>query len=214
MSPVTKSARSAASKKTSARALRTAPAPRKVNSAKAAVPAAIVNTAPPVSDREAQLRQSMAADFKREFLAAGFPMTDDFALELATEAASAIAAATTTVNIEVELLRQALDQVRLATAVLQHERITALSRLREERRVIRRALALAAGNEALLMVLAARSREIDEQILSRPAQTGHELAARITLVIDALNDGDDACSVLPILASCRTDAGRCTPSAG
>lgn len=199
MSPLTKSAHKAASRRTGARTL---PNPRKAKPARAAL-VAIVNTAPPVSAFESRLRQSMAADFEREFQAAGLPMTGDFAMELATEAAGLIAAVG--LNLDAELPRLK-DVHRQVTAIQGRNSITALSRLIEERRAIRNALNLTAGNDALISALEERSRELDDLIVNSPAWTGSELAAKLNMAIDALNEGEGADSVLPILNSCRFDS--------
>jgi hypothetical protein len=178
--------------------------------ARPAIPVAIVNTAPPataintapnVSAREAELLHSMAADYQQQMQAAGFPVSYEFAVEIWTEAARMIAA----VDAKVESLRRRLGAVRLMDA-LESTPTGGLALLLEERCAITEALDLTSGSEALITALAARSLELIEQIINSPARNGAELAAKLSVAIDALNEGEDADSVLPILASCRNDS--------
>jgi hypothetical protein len=192
--------------------------------ARPTIPAAIVNTAPPaaaiktvpkVSAFEMELRQSMAADFQQQMEAAGFPVSEAFALEIWTEPASAIAAIGTksaavdtkiaALGTKVESLRRSLGAVHLMDA-LESTPTGALALLIKERRAVAECVDITTADEAVRDALAEHGAELDRKIARTPAANGRELAAKMGIALEMIADGDSGQHVVALLEAIRGDA--------
>jgi hypothetical protein len=217
-----------ASKKTSARAFRAQKdtnkarrtvSARKARPAKAAAPIAIVDTTPTaaaiktvtkVSAYEMELRHSMAADFQQQMEAAGFPVSEAFALEIWTEPASMIAAVGTKIGAlgtKMESLRRRLGVVRVRLMDAPESTPTdALALLIEERRAVAECVDITTADEAVRDALAEHGAELDRKIARTPAANGRELAAKMGIALEMIADGDSGQHVVALLEAIRGDA--------
>jgi hypothetical protein len=225
MPTVTKAARkggNAKTTKTSARALRSAPihktdrkarpviaiaetTPRKAPQSVRAV--SILDTRLEVIDRKADIQGRLGGELLAQCKAANIPMTAAFANDVMEAPAKEMDRLVALLSESRALIEACVKMIDTrALNVPTARAITELSKLLKERRAITGALDLTSGNETLITALVARSLELVEQIINSPARNGAELAAKLSVAIDALNEGEDADSVLPILASCRNDS--------